>query len=62
MVTGDTVAVAKNRYAEVKAAFEEYVGAGRGAVMGDEQTFSDALTKKVEGFEGREQIFADGQV
>lgn len=62
MVTGDTVAVAKNRYAEVKAAFEEYVGAGRGAVMGDEQTFSNTLTKKVEGFEGREQIFADGQV
>ena len=29
MVTGDTVAVAKNRYAEVKAAFEAYVGAKR---------------------------------
>ena len=27
MINGDTVAVAKNRYAEVKAAFEEYAGA-----------------------------------
>ena len=31
MDNGDTVAVAKNRYAEVKAAFEGYVGAKKGS-------------------------------
>ena len=40
MVNGDTVAVAKNRYAEVKAAFEAYAGArkGSGAVVEGERT------------------------
>lgn len=36
MVNGDTVAVAKNRYAEVKAAFEAYAGAkGRPRTAGE---------------------------
>ena len=35
MVNGDTVAVAKNRYAEVKAAFEAYAGARGGTLTGD---------------------------
>ncbi len=36
MVNGDTVAVAKNRYVEVKAAFEAYVGARGARLTGGE--------------------------
>ena len=36
MINGDTVAVAKNRYAEVKAAFEAYTGAKETTLAGDE--------------------------
>ena len=36
MVNGDTVAVAKNRYVEVKAAFEAYVGARNDCLTGGE--------------------------
>ena len=60
MINGDSVAVAKNRYAEVKAAFEEYAGAHRDAIWSDEHDFSGFSTKKVEELEDREQNFADG--
>jgi hypothetical protein len=36
MVNGDTVAVAKNRYVEVKAAFESYVRARSACLTGEE--------------------------
>ena len=60
MINGDTVAVAKNRYAEVKAVFEEYAGARRGAVGGDTPGSDPSSAKKVDEGEACEQIFADG--
>ena len=45
MVNGDTVAVAKNRYAEVKAAFESYVGARDAAWTGGESGKATAENK-----------------
>jgi DNA-binding LytR/AlgR family response regulator len=60
MVNGDTVAVAKNRYAEVKAAFEEYAGVKRSPKPGDERGLISASAKKVDEKESREQVFANG--
>lgn len=46
MVNGDTVAVAKNRYAEVKAAFEAYAGVKKSTALsgGDGNTAFSAIT------------------
>lgn len=51
MVNGDTVAVAKNRYAEVKAAFEAFAGVTRrkGALGEDEEPTDDTETGSDEG-------------
>ena len=42
MINGDTVAVAKNRYAEVKAVFEAYAGARKTLEIGGENGFAEA--------------------
>jgi hypothetical protein len=54
MVNGDTVAVAKNRYAEVKAAFEEYAGVKRSSGTGDEEGQDLLSAKKVDKTADRE--------
>ncbi len=46
MINGDTVAVAKNRYAEVKAAFEAYAGARRRRTTANEDGFNDFAALK----------------
>lgn len=48
MVNGDVVAVAKNRYAEVKAAFEAYAGVGKRSSGGDEDGDAAATAIKVD--------------
>ena len=48
MDNGDTVAVAKNRYAEIKAAFEAYVGAKRGSGASGESRARDFEQKSEE--------------
>lgn len=59
MVNGDTVAVAKNRYAEVKAAFEAYVGA-RGRTETRDESGAQPSRKKTEPQANREDGPANG--
>jgi DNA-binding LytR/AlgR family response regulator len=54
MVNGDKVAVAKNRYAEVKAAFEEYAGVKRNFLTSEEEDFDLLPAKKVDETADRE--------
>lgn len=48
MANGDVVAVAKNRYAEVKAAFEAYAGVKRRPPCGNEDGKADAAAIKAD--------------
>jgi len=48
MFNGDTVAVAKNRYAEVKAAFEAYAGAKKYDALSDEDGKAPAAAIKAD--------------
>ncbi len=59
MSNGDVVAVAKNRYAEVKAAFEAYAGMDHHSVS-DEKASAAPLATKAEAAAGRETVFANG--
>ena len=54
MINGDTVAVAKNRYAEVKAAFEEYAGVKRVPGTVDTEDSDLLPAKKVDEVADRE--------
>lgn len=59
MVNGDTVAVAKNRYAEVKAAFKAYVGAHKGSGAANESGRSEKQSQ--DGFSDvTDMALADG--
>jgi DNA-binding LytR/AlgR family response regulator len=54
MVNGDAVAVAKNRYAEVKAAFEAYAGVKKRDSDGDGDGEADAAAIKADAYVCRE--------
>lgn len=60
MVNGDTVAVAKNRYAEVKAAFEAFAGT-KNAPLIDDGSGRQPSRNKTEPQASREDSPADGE-